>query len=815
MKPGFYRAGVCILAAALLPGKALHAEVQLPADAAECVRWAVGDLGVALQQKHLSVNDAHVRVSIRAGGPTLPASISRQEQEFSLRVEGRSIAIDAGGAVGAMYGLQELAEQIEQQQPLPWDMLLGRIHATDQKPFLEVRADNMFIHVYPLLLHDLAMWRDYIDMLARNRYNLLDLHGAYDLESTSFPNLYPMLVHVPEYPQAGNEAEQRQNLNDLRAIIVYAASRGVRVALMNYSANNGRGGAFKNEPSVTGVPPEKLADYTAKAVALLIQQLPGLYMLGFRVGESTQPATFYQDAYLKGVRDAGSPNLRLYTRSWQTTKEQLMPIAQAAHNDFDIEIKFNGEHLGLPYQAMQGPEYGSYSYQDYLDVPAPYRIIWQIRANGTHRFWAWENTDFVRRTVRACRLGHARGFTLEPHTAYFSVYPSQYYRSALDIAVYKYIWQKHWMWYYAWGRIGYDPDLPEANLVWQYKQHYGAAGMKAYQAMQQASRIVPLAYAYRCQGPDQRDFSPETETGNFDTKKGRARQDLLQFAENKPEDRRVFAGIDEFVAEKLAGRADGRMGPFAVARIFADSAARTRILIHAMPHPTGRAAGEWRLLRTDLLAASLLGDYYASRITGMTHLDFALHANSKQDYNIALRSLAQSRMAWKQLGETTDAVYRPLSNPLRHQLEFTWSSQNAPLAELDATAEKFWMDRNTSSSHLPLTPKASDMKEAGLYSASLESTTSGNTATVRCFLSSKQSASAVVLWWKPLPSELSWQSVPMRQVDHAWTATVPLNPRGLMYMVEVKHHEGEAENLPDETRETPYRIIQPFLRTRN
>ncbi|HZU08941.1 MAG TPA: hypothetical protein VFA02_03495, partial [Pseudacidobacterium sp.] len=322
-------------------------------------------------------------------------------------------------------------------------------------------------------------------------------------------------------------------------------------------------------------------------------------------------------------------------------------------------------------------------------------------------------------------------------------------------------------------------------------------------------------YAYRCQGPDQRDFSPETETGNFDTKKGRARQDLLQFAENKPEDRRVFAGIDEFVAEKLAGRADGRMGPFAVARIFADSAARTRILIHAMPHPTGRAAGEWRLLRTDLLAASLLGDYYASRITGMTHLDFALHANSKQDYNIALRSLAQSRMAWKQLGETTDAVYRPLSNPLRHQLEFTWSSQNAPLAELDATAEKFWMDRNTSSSHLPLTPKASDMKEAGLYSASLESTTSGNTATVRCFLSSKQSASAVVLWWKPLPSELSWQSVPMRQVDHAWTATVPLNPRGLMYMVEVKHHEGEAENLPDETRETPYRIIQPFLRTRN
>jgi Tfp pilus assembly major pilin PilA len=817
MKHSFYKAGLFVLVSALLLARLACAEVQLPTDAPECVRWAAGDVIAAAGKKHLSADQVMVRVSIRNGGPNLPTSISKQEQEFSLEVHGQFTAIDAGGAVGAMYGLQELAEQIAQQpRPLTWDGFLHRIHSTTQKPFLEVRADNMFIHVYPLLLHDFAMWRDYIDMLARNRYNLIDLHGAYDLKSTSFPNLYPMLVHVPDYPEVGNEAEQRQNLNDLRAIIAYAASRGIRVALMNYSANNGRGGAFKNEPSVTGVPPEKLADYTAKAVALLIQQLPGLYMLGFRVGESTQPATFYQDAYLKGVKNTGRADLRLYTRSWQTSKEQLMPIMQAAHNGLDIEIKFNGENLGLPYQAMQGAEYGSYSYQDYLDIPAPYRILWQIRANGTHRFWAWENTEFIRRTVRACKLGNGRGFTLEPHIAYFSIYPSQYYRSERDIAVYKYIWQKHWMWYYAWGRIGFNPELPERNLVWQYKQHYGAAGAKAYEAMQQASNIVPLAYAYRFVGPDQRDFSPETETGNFDTKKTRARQDLLQFAENKPEDSRTFAGIDEWVAEQIAGKTDGRKGPLAVARSFSDSASRARSLISAAPPPAGHAEDEWRLLKADLLAASYLGDYYAPRIQGMVHLDLALRIGNKQDYNLTLSDLAQSRTAWKRLGEEADSVYRPLSNPLRHQTDFTWGSQNVLLAQLDATADDLWKNRNGTAKTVALKLSTKKESTSNIFRLdSIENSTSGSTATIRCSISGRQTVNAVTIWWKPLPSELSWRKMPMHKVDRTWTATIPLDFRGLMYLVEVQGNAGAAENLPDEAKETPYRIIGPFPGKRN
>jgi len=803
-----------LLVALLALARPADAEVRLPPDAAECVRWAAGDLQAALTAKNISSAAADISVEIAKTSAADSTGIDKAQQTFSIVVSGSHVTLSAGGDVGAMYGLEDLAEQIGGASGTHgWTALVHALHPSTQTPFLEVRADNPFIHVYPLLLNDLPMWHDYIDMLARNRFNLLDMHGAYDLETTSFPNLYAQLIEVPGYPTAGGFTPEyrAKNLASFKAIIAYARNRGVRVSFMNYSAVNDRGGIYKGEKFLTNIPPDKLVDYTSKAVTLLIQQLPDLYMLGFRVGESGQDAAFYKAAYIKGVEDADRRDLRLYTRSWQTTKDQLEPIAQAAHNGFDIEIKFNGEQLGLPYQSMQGAEYGSYSYQGYLDLPADYQIIWQIRANGTHRFWTWENTDFIRRTVRSCELGNARGFTLEPHIAYFSVDPSDYFRAAGDIATYKYIWQKHWMWYYAWGRLGYDPSLSAGKIAAQFTSHYGAAGPAAYKATQSSGQIVPLAYAYRFVGPDQRDFSPETENGNFDTKKKRARQDLLQFAENKPEDERSFAGIDTYVTNKLAGKVDGRIGPFEVAHLLQAAAHDTQSLVDGAAAPASKQqAQEWRLLKTDLLATVSFAQYYVERIHGMTYLDFALRTGSGADFKTAVDDLAHSRDAWKQLSDTTDAVYKPLSNPLRRQLDFQWISQLAPMEKLDATANDLWAKNRIKTTGLVLTPTAVEQGvDGGFAVRELHHAVHGATATITAVApTSSAGIKAVILWWKPLPSELSWQSIPMTTTPNGnYTASVPFDSHGLMYLVELQDQHGNARNLPDESTGTPYRVV--------
>lgn len=819
----------CILAA-ILSAPASQAAVQLPANAAACVRWAAGDLDAALRSAGLNPENAEVMVTLPPSSiSSLPPTISVEEQSFSLAVNHGAVTIQAGGAVGAMYGLEELTEQVRNEPnlhrgslPPTWNRMAGSLRATTQKPFLTIRADNMFIHTsgtsepmppngYPLSLNNLPMWRAYIDMLARDRYNLLDLHGAYDLESTYFPNLYPMLVHVPEYPDAGNEAAQKRNLASLRAIITYAQSRGVRVALMNYSAANGFGGQYRHQASVTGVPADHLADYTAKAVTSLINSLPDLYMLGFRVGETAQPASFFQDAYLKGIAESNRPGIHLYTRSWLTTKSQLVPIARAAKDGFDIEIKFNGEQLGLPYQALQGPGYGSYSYQGYLDVPADYRILWQVRANGTHRFWSWENTDFIRRTVRSCRLGNALGYTLEPESAYFPSAPDQYYRSAADQHTYSYIWQKNWMWYYAWGRLGYNPNLSENEFLHAFKRHYGAVGAAAYRAMQQSGTILPLAFAYRFQGPDQRDFSPETETGNLYTTgvKKQTHPGLLQFAWNTPEDDRTFAGIHEYVEDRVAGKPDGRVTPFTVARQLAAAARATRQTLASASKAPAADTGAWRLLQVDLLAAADLGDYYAARIRGMTYLDYALHTGDAQDYHTAVSDLVASRQAWSRLSQAADAVYRPLANPLRHQLNFQWSSQLAPLKQVDATAAALWQKHESIQPRLPLLP---DTSSPDFGRVTLTARKTGSQVQILSTPGRKGSVASAVLWFKPLPSELPWSSVAMKPAEGSsgWTATVPLDSQGLMYTVELIDRHGAARNFPDSPPETPWEILPAY-----
>jgi hypothetical protein len=814
LKTGLFHL-VCLLGLALPAG----AEIVLPPQAADCVKWAAADLTAAIRDAGTAPYLAEVSVSY--GAEPEPSA-----QAFQLTVQGAKVSIAAGGPNGAMYGLQELAEQIHRLRPTEknsanWADLAAGLKPTAQHPFMEVRADNAFVHVYPLLLNDREQWRAYIDQLARNRFNVLDLHGAFDLQSTSFPNLYPMLVHVPEYPNIGNEAEQARNLESFRSLISYAKSRGVQVWFMNYSANDGRGGAEKNAPSITGVPPEKLADYTAKAVAGLIKALPELALLGFRVGESGRDAAFFQDSYLKGVKDAERPDLRLYTRSWQTTKEQLLPIAAIAPSGFDIEVKYNGEQLGLPYHALQ-TNFGTYSYETYLDIPASYRIIWQVRANGTHRFWTWEGTDFIRRTVRTFSLGNARGFTLEPPIAYFSTDPATRYRSASDRAVYRYMWQKYWAWYAAWGRMSYDPDWPEWKLIRIYEDHFGPeAGAQIYAAQQQASIVVPLVLAYRFPGPDHRDFSPETETGNVSAKRKGKIPLLLQFIDLHPEDERSFASIGAYVDAKLAGNPDGRVGPLAVANRLATAAQLTRKSVDSVAALSGTAADEWRLLKVDLLSASHLADYYAARITGLVHFDYALKTGNKPEYETGVEGLAASRAAWKQLGETADAVYAPLSNPLRKQLNFQWSAQLSSIEAVDATAPALWANRaHSSRNEIPAATPRDRGEPSGIEVSSLRHVISParDEVTITCSARLKgargaadSSLAAAILWYKPLPSALTWEHRPMtRSGPNTFSATTRLTREGLMYLVEVQTTAGVSENFPQVFQSTPYQIVPPY-----
>jgi hypothetical protein len=289
---------------------------------------------------------------------------------------------------------------------------------------------------------------------------------------------------------------------------------------------------------------------------------------------------------------------------------------------------------------------------------------------------------------------------------------------------------------------------------------------------------------------------------------------LLKFIGNQPEDRRSFIGIGGFVDARLAKRPDGRVGPMAVAAKFSQAASSTRQLAASVSGLQGFAADEWRLLKTDLLCASWLGDYYANQIRGLTYLDYARKTGRQPEYETSLQNLAEARQAWKALGEVVDGTYGLLNNHLRHQTNFHWSNQLTAIDRLDAAAAQLWASNTVKAGAIPLTLTAADKGEdSGLRIERLEHrvSKSKDAASISCHPKAKQQVAKVLLWFKPLPSETAWQSTEMtEQPDGSFSATIPLTSEGLMYSVEVRDKTGQAENFPLVFRETPYRTILPF-----
>ncbi|HYF49312.1 MAG TPA: hypothetical protein VEJ63_07900 [Planctomycetota bacterium] len=762
----------------------VYAEIVYPENAAECVRWAGGDLQTVLTERGIEDAEISIRVDAELGA-----------EAFEIITNGLVLEVRGGDANGCMYGLMEIAERVAVTGLKKWPEFVRSLPAIKQKPYIEFRADNPFCHTRPLLFNDVAMWRRYIDMLARCRFNTLDIHGAYDLDETEFPNLLPMLVHVPEYPSVGKPEEQARNLEDFRQIVQHAQRRGIAVALMNYDAE------------VSGLGKTHWEDYTAKAVSLLLRQVPELKMLGFRVGESGKNAGFHRSAYLKGVELSGRSDVRVYTRSWKANPETLSEIGRQLPGRYDIQIKYNGEQLGLPYHAMHGTHYGrpyaSYSYQEYLRSDAPYRVIWQVRANGTHRYFAWADTEFIRRTVRTLRFGNARGFSLEPHIAYFSTNPKNYYGDAKDQSAHDYIWEKHWMWYLAWGRLSYNPDLPETVLRQHFVAELGDVGSTIYDAMQASGPIVPLIMAYRCQGPDHRHFSPETETGCE-----KEEDPEHCFMHHEPMDTRNFASISEFVDGVRNGRSDGRVGPREIMGMLREAAAKTRKLITQVDALAEgpRKAAHWRLLKTDLVAAAQLGEYYAARIEGALHCCYALKTGSAADYERAVALFARSRDAWNELAQTADAVYAPLNNPLRAQRKFRWQK---PLKELEAqdrsVFEKLWKECKVDPHARPLSDMLKPHADV-TFVKSVRCTVASKTARIVCEAAGEV---AVRAWYKPLPSDLKWTSVELtRSNDGTFSGELPLDARGLLYQLEVRRG-ASATLVPNVLKTRPYWVIEP------
>ncbi|MGQ9455436.1 MAG: hypothetical protein ACUVRS_11020 [Armatimonadota bacterium] len=778
------------------------------------IQFGIGDL-----QKAIAGVKADVTIRVLLAEHTAtPAGkqalkvLSSKPESFAIARIGREIAIVGRDQVGAMYGCLELAERIE---------IYGR-SALDirkpiaQSPAVEFRAVNPFLCL-PYKEDDKSWWflqedywKGYLDQLARARINWIDLHGMYDIKTTRFPNIYPYFIVSEKFPDVGVEpALARRNLAMLNKVIRMAKARGIKFAMMSYSA--GWTGPGLRTPT-SEASPENLAAYTREVVQKMIEQCPGLDMIGFRIGESGQREDFYRESYIPAIARAGR-KIALYTRTWGARKDQILLIGKEFPNRFFIEIKYNGEQFGPPYIVTGGRMKGwrDYSYQQYYTYPRSYKIIYQLRANGTHRVFVWGNPELAARANMCSLLAGSIGLCIEPIDAYYPKYDFRH-RDDSPNRWYKWQYERDWFWYQVWGRTAYDPSTAKREEIWvhMFAKRFGKeVAQDLYNAMKWASMIVPDAYTAYSLGPDHRHHAPELEWGG----------DVKAWSEGQPFDTQNVMSAKEYADLLVSGGQTARATPLRMATYLEEEARRTREYVEQARKKMKNPGAEFNDLTMELLALSYLGDYYSHKLFASC-IYALMNATSDVSLELATRiELKAAAAAWHNLAKTTEEHYKPFVDTLRmHTEEYTWSTEGEKLANDLKVLEDTIAQIKASGKTGKAPPIAIDVGIRGPEVASCRSEVSGSGTkpdmrklTVRISFENPAKVDRAYLKIKPFPSDKGdWTLTPMRREGAEWIGEADVEPEGLMWCIEAYGTDGIGCMWPDFRKETPYRYVAPW-----
>ncbi len=623
-------------------------------------------------------------------------------ESFKIIAEENKISVNGSDPVGLMYGIYELAEQIDMKSGKGM-VILNTIQAKSAEPALEIRADNIFLKledddtISPWFYEE-EFWKGYFTTLSRNRFNVCDIHAMYQLINTSFPDLFPYFLKNPAIPEASLESQdQEKNLAMLNRIIELAEERGVHISLMDYALDF---------PGISHGDEDKMIAQTSWAVSEILKRCPKLWMFGFRIGESGKSEDFYKRSFLAGIAESGKENVRLYTRSWLAQFKDLAKIGMKYPENFYIEIKYNGEHLGAPYNAIQG-RWGSYSYEKYLNYPRYWKVIWQIRTNGTHRIFPWCDTEFIKRCVQSSTFGNAVGFTLEPITAYYTQDPSQVFKNSEQVDFIDYMFERYWAWYLVWGRMAYDSETPERVFIHKFKKRFGEeAGEQIYGLTNTFSQILPLIYQHHCIGPDHRNMAPEFETGNNTDYKPKQPQikNIDSFINSGVLDTQTHLSCADYVDAYMDHTVNGKVTPLEAADRLDALAQQCQDYLNKTD--VSKSKNEWNILVNDVEALSNLAQYYAEKDRAACALQFYYHLGDPSQVTKARMHQERAISYWKVLAKVTEGQYKPLSDPLRMGKNFTWGRVLPDLvADLERIAEienKIQRSDSSRISHIPV-----------------------------------------------------------------------------------------------------------------
>lgn len=670
------------------------AQVQLYVDQGDEIRWAIKRLEQVIATTGETLQQVE---SVQRLGSSVALGIITSKKQFEslaahfpafsydhLQSEGYAIQWDssgkrlfviAGDALGAQYGLQDIADHYKHHGKL--DGMTEKIN----NPYLEYRilkfnlpwspyrkSEATSVHLETC--RDLNFWAQFLDMMAENRFNVLSLWSNHP---------FPFMVRSHSFPKAS--AFTDEELADWRQfwtkLFAMAKERGIQTFLVNWNIVVSPSFASAYGAQEYSDLSDQVIAYTKESVRQVIDEYPDLTGIGVTLADwmgnfpdkltAQQREDWIEKTFVAAMHEASRP-VKFLHRSVLAGDPMAMRRLIDNANLPDralVEIKFNWSHGHSTTDLAITHDYHSGELDSRFWDPPPtnYDIQWMVR-NEDFFILRWGQADFIRKHVLSNKLPGVNGYFIGSE----GYIPAADY-SSLPFAGkdWKYAFEKQWLFYKLWGRLLYDPQSPDELFEQDIEERYGAEiGKPLFEAYNLASNMpLRLASFYRStwdytlysEGFISAEPADPANTSFDRTSPFIAIQDLINHSTLDTS----LLSIKDFVKQQQEGlSSDGRVNPLQVAdRSEKDSRQALTILrkIQSRLRPTDPT-----LLSemNDLAVWSHLGLYFADKLRAATALHLYQQGGEEKKKRQALQYINSCLQHWDQIIQLTKYHYKPV-----------------------------------------------------------------------------------------------------------------------------------------------------------
>ncbi len=664
------------------------------------------------------IADSSISVSIaKTEQFKLPANFGSQCYAVRIKNYGgqKSIFILAGDKTGAMYGGLDIAEAIRINT-------INSISDSDNKPYLERRGIKFNI---PLDLRtpsytdpsdaaqqnipnvwEKTFWVSFLDEMVVNRYNVLSLWSLHP---------FPSMVKIPEFPGVAlndvwrtkekfDDGYSHNGLNYVRpnllknvevikkisieqkidfwkTVMQLANDRGIEVYMFTWNiftnGAEGKHGITNKQDNDTTIA------YFRAAVREMVKTYPllsgigitaGEYMDGKLKGEYANEKWLWR-TYGEGIRDAlqNEPGrkFRLIHRFHQTSLSEIKNAFREYRGTIDLSLKYAIAHM----YSITNPPFVNAA----MPLLSQQTKSWLTIRNDDIYSFRWANNEFARAFIKDIpQPEKIAGYYMGPDG----------YNWGRDYltkgTTHPLIFQKQWYSFMLWGRLSYDPNLPDALFFKTLQTHFPALVVQnLYKPWSSASMIFPWITRYVWGDIDLKWF-PEA---NISHPKHNGFFTVADYIVREPMPGSGIRNIYLWAKFQHEGKRDSLLSPLAVADTLANLASAAFSGLKKLPARKIGSFTELDQTLGDIEAFAHIGNYYSAKMKAACSLAQFDQFGDEGDLRKAVAFLEMARGHWSKYAKVYGSLYKPA---LYNRVGFVDIPKLMAKVEADITIAKEW-----------------------------------------------------------------------------------------------------------------------------